>query len=158
MADGGASAPGAPEPPPAPALGDFVVAPIPADPEPLLTSGRWVFDLRYARGQVELLGVKRIDLPATAPTPRAMGRFALELYEGPALVERVRFDFPLLGAAPPEDAGLRTAPDLERGLTTRIGVLFPVTDKGRRLELLDRATGRRWPLPWPPPWPEGGNL
>ena len=33
-----------------------------------------------------------------------MGRFALELYEGPTLIERVRFDFPMLGG-PEADAG-----------------------------------------------------
>jgi hypothetical protein len=73
-----------------------------------------------------------------------MGRFALELFEGASLVERVRFDFPLLGA-PDADAGL----SLSLKLRTRIGVVFPATKRGIRLELTDRATGKRWALPWP---------
>jgi hypothetical protein len=74
-----------------------------------------------------------------------MGRFALELFEGPTLIERVRFDFPLLGAPEP-DASL----SFSGKLRTRIGVVFPATKRGTRLELWDRATGRRWSLPWPP--------
>jgi hypothetical protein len=73
-----------------------------------------------------------------------MGRFALELFEGPTLIERVRFDFPLLGV-PDEEGGV----SLTRKLRTRIGALFPATKRGTRLELWDRASNRRWSLPWP---------
>jgi hypothetical protein len=75
-----------------------------------------------------------------------MGRFALELYDGLALVERVRFDFPLLGA-PDVDSGKDPLGDKIR---SRTGVVFPRVAKGTRLELHDRATGQRWSLPWPP--------
>ena len=51
------------------------------------------------KGEVYLLGVKKVDLPGPQATPRAIGRFAIELFEGPVLIERVRFDFPMLGAA-----------------------------------------------------------
>jgi hypothetical protein len=118
----------------------------PADPAPLVATSEWIYDLRWSRGVPSLLGVHKIDLPAPQRTPRAMGRFALELFEGPVLVERVRFDFPLMGASEPEDGGV----SLEKNLTTRIGVMFPVTWHGTRLELWDRATDRRWSLPWPP--------
>jgi hypothetical protein len=125
--------------------------PTPPDPQPLVEAEQRVFDLRWDRGEVWLLGVEAAKLPAPQATPRAMGRFALELYEGPglALVERVRFDFPLLG--PPEGDG--GGPSLTAKLRTRIGVMFPATSRGTRLELVDRATGRRWALPWPLPVP-----
>ena len=61
------------------------------------------------------------------------------------LFRSVRFDFPLLGTVE-ADAGL----SLSRNLRTRIGVVFPATRRGTRLELWDRATNRRWSLPWPP--------
>ncbi len=112
--------------------------------------GQWVFDLRWDKGDVYLLGVHRIDLAAPQLTPRAMGRFALELFEGPALIERVRFDFPMLGAGEAPDAGRQAPPSFEKKLSTRIGVMFPATTKGTKLELWDRATDRRWPLVWPP--------
>lgn len=127
------------------AIANVVVTPTPPDPPALVERGQWVFDLRWDRGDVWLLGVHGRELPAPQPTPRVMGRFALELFEGPTLVERVRFDFPLLGAPEP-DAGVSFATKLR----TRIGVVFPATRRGTRLELWDRATDRRWSLPWPP--------
>jgi hypothetical protein len=122
---------------------------IPPDPPPMRERAQWVFDLRYDRGEVYLLEVHRLDLSAPQETPRAMGRFALELFEGPTLIERVRFDFPLLGDEP-RDGGLRTVPYFGKKLSTRIGVMFPASSRGTKLELLDRATDRRYPLPWPP--------
>jgi hypothetical protein len=118
------------------------------DPPALVERSEWVFDLEWDRGQVWLRGTHAFNWPAPQPTPRVMGRFALELFEGAALIERVRFDFPLLGAALP-DASISFEPKLR----TRIGVVFPRAARGTRLELCDRATGRRWAMPWPPPPP-----
>jgi hypothetical protein len=124
---------------------DMTIAPIPADPSPLIEREQWVFDLRWDQGEVWLLGVQGVQLAVPRPSPRAMGRFAVELYEGRALIERVRFDFPLLGASE-SDAGM----SFTKRLGTRIGVFFPATKRGTRLELWDRASNRRWFLPWPP--------
>src|SRR5580704_8796011 len=107
---------------------DLVVTSTPPDPQPM-------------------------DLPVPQATPRAMGRFAIELFEGAALLERVRFDFPLLGALEASDGGWNSAPSLTQKLRTRIGVVFPAARRGTRLELVDRATNRRWSLPWPPDEP-----
>jgi hypothetical protein len=131
---------------------DIVIAPIPADPQPMTERSQWVFDLRWDRGDVWLLGVQPLELTTPRETPRVMGRFALELFEGAALLERTRFDFPLLGAPVAGDGG-RTAPSFSQNLRTRIGVVFPATSRGTRLELWDRATNRRWSLPWPPAQP-----
>ncbi len=134
---------------PLPGAQEIVVTSIPADPTPLVERSQWVFDLRWDRGDVWLLGINPLELPAPQATPRAMGRFAIELFEGPALVERVRFDFPLLG--PPEpDGGSGPRLSFSPKLRTRVGVVFPATARGTRLELWDRATNRRWSLPWPP--------
>jgi hypothetical protein len=124
---------------------------IPPDPPPMVARKQWVFDLRWSKGEPYLLGIHPLDLGAAQETQRAMGRFAIELFEGPTLIERVRFDFPMLGADEPLDGGYMGPPSFQRKLTTRIGVMFPVTTRGTRLELWDRATDRRWPLPWPPP-------
>lgn len=123
---------------------------IPPDPPPMVARKQWVFDLRWSKGEPYLLGIHPLDLGAPQETQRAMGRFAIELFEGPTLIERVRFDFPMLGADEPQDGGYMGPPSFQRKLTTRIGVMFPVTSRGTRLELWDRATDRRWPLPWPP--------
>jgi hypothetical protein len=135
----------------APAIGPDRPARIPPDPSPMVEKGQWVFDLRYDKGDLFLVGLHRMELAAAQATPRAMGRFALELFEGPTLIERVRFDFPLLGAGDSfQDAGFFAAPSFERKLNTRIGVMFPASSRGNRLELWDRATNKRWSLPWPP--------
>jgi hypothetical protein len=128
-----------------PDAGPVDVSRSPADPAPIVARSRWIFDLRWDSGDVWLLGVRVEELPSPRATPHAMGRFAIELYEGPTVIERVRFDFPLLGAAEP-DAGV----SLSRRLRTSIGVYVPVTSRGTRLLLVDRATSSRWELPWPP--------
>lgn len=153
-ADAGAPLPQNSPAPKKPADAGLVVTKTPPDPSPLSERKQWVFDLRYDKGDLYLLGVHPLDLGAPQVTPRAMGRFAIELFEGPTLIERVRFDFPFLGAGEPTtDAGNRySAPPkfAESKVTTRIGVMFPATARGTRLELWDRATDQRWPLPWPP--------
>jgi hypothetical protein len=131
---------------PVPLVPDIVLTRTAPDPPAMVERSQLVFDLRWDRGDAWLVGVHRLELPQPQATPRAMGRFALELFEGAALIERVRFDFPLLGV-PELDAG----PSLERKLRTRTGVVFPATKRGTRLELCDRATGRRWTVPWPVP-------
>lgn len=121
------------------------------DPPALLERKQWIFDLRYDHGDVYLLGMHQVELPAPQATPRAMGRFAIELYEGPTVIERARFDFPLLSTggldAGPKD---RNQVDFDAKLISRIGVMFPSTSRGNRLELWDRGTDQRWTLPWPP--------
>lgn len=123
---------------------------IPPDPPALVERQQWVFDLRWDRGEVYLVQVHRTDMGGPHATPRVMGRFALELYEGPTLIERARFDFPMLGAVESADGGYKAPPRFEPKLKTRIGVFFPATKRGTRLELWDRAKNVRWTLPWPP--------
>ncbi|MDB5214521.1 MAG: hypothetical protein JWO86_2448 [Myxococcaceae bacterium] len=143
--------------------GGSVISKTPPDPPPMNERMQWVFDLRWDRGDVYLLEVHKIDMGAPHATPRVMGRFALELFEGPTLIERVRFDFPMLGVPEPPDAGMRTEPRFEPKLKTRIGVLFPATNRGTKLELWDRARDVRVALPWPPhegpagPVPDAGG-
>jgi len=115
----------------------------------LTERSQWLLDLRWDRGDVWLLGTRRTDMHTPRVTPRAMGRFALELYEGPALIERLRFDFPLLGA---DFDGVESdhSLSLSQKLRTRVGVLFPATSRGTQLVLKDRRSGISWTLPWPP--------
>jgi hypothetical protein len=132
----------------------------PPDPPAIVEKSQWVYDLRYSQGELYLLGIHRLELPAPQATPRAMGRFSLELYEGTTLLERARFDFPMLGdnAAVPVHSSPDASTELPIGgrpvqlskITTRVGVMFPASPRGTRIEIVDRALDRRWPLPWPP--------
>jgi hypothetical protein len=134
---------------PSPGMPDIAITKTPPDPPALVERSQWVYDLRWDRGDLWLLGVHPLELAAPQATPRVMGRFAVELFEGPTLIERVRFDFPLLGTAEPDGS-----PTFGAKLKTRIGVVFPATRRGTRLELWDRATNRRWALPWAPQAPD----
>lgn len=129
--------------------GSGPISHIPPDPSPLEDKKQWQIDLRWDKGEVYLVAVRPLDLEAPRVTPRVMGRFAIELYEGKTLMERVRFDFPGLIDGDIVDAGHADPPRMDRHLTSRIGVLFPRISRGTRLELWDRATDRRWPLGWP---------
>jgi hypothetical protein len=131
------------------------ISKIPPDPPAMVSRKQWVFDLRWSSGAPYLVAVHPLDMGEPQSTPRVMGRFAIELFEGPTLIERVRFDFPMLGA-PEADAGWNAPPSLEKKLNTRIGVMFPAVERGTRLELWDRATDTRWPLPWPIEGADGG--
>ncbi|HEX7663619.1 MAG TPA: hypothetical protein VF407_03870 [Polyangiaceae bacterium] len=141
----------------------FVLTKTAPDPTALVSAKQWVYDLRYDKGSIYLLGVHPLDLPSPQATPRVMGRFAIELFEGPTLVERVRFDFPMMAGTGIErpDAGTRRTyedrqrVDFEEKMVTRIGVIFPQTRRGNRMDLVDRATGTRLKLPWPPVGPDG---
>jgi hypothetical protein len=91
-------------------------------------------------------------------TARRMGRFAIELWIGQELVERVRFDFPALGLQAPSDPEGPRRPlyppeNFSKGVHVRQTVLVPAAARARRAVLLDRATGESQSLPWPPDQP-----
>jgi hypothetical protein len=121
------------------------------DPAPLVTRHQWVVDLGYQAGTVVFGGARRVQLARPSGTPRAMGRFALELFIGKELIDRVRFDFPLLGADDFADTPRRwdSPPSFELYLSTRAAVMFPHSERATRAVLVDRATGNVWALPWP---------
>src|SRR5690606_41135099 len=52
--------------------------------------------LPICEGQIELRSVEPVELEKPVATARRMGRFAVELLIGQELIDRVRFDFPLL--------------------------------------------------------------
>lgn len=152
----GGAAPGpSGEPAPTPTPPTAGYAP---DPPPLRTRHQWIVTLVYHEGEVSFRGARQVELAQAVPTARNVGRFALELYVGSELLDRLRFDFPLLGAD--EFAGLRrpwdAPPTFERHLSTSTAVMIPRSERATRLVLVDRASGRTWSLPFPPDQPLAG--
>jgi hypothetical protein len=142
--DGGAN------PPPAPA--DTALP----DPEPLRLERQWDYELMYDRGRVRVLGVQERTFPKPIVTARRMGRFAIELWIGGELIDRVRFDFPLLPAETLHSGPrhpLHEPPSFAEGLVARRHVLVPASPRATRAVLVDRATGKSRFLPWPPDHP-----
>lgn len=119
------------------------------DPAPLVLKDQWRYRLGYQGGRTRVLSTHALTLAAPTATARRMGRFAIELFIGDELIDRVRFDFPLLGDAPPEGPGL----NWQLGVKSEVTVLVPRSPRARRALLVDRATGERIELPWPPDEP-----
>jgi hypothetical protein len=118
--------------------------PIPPDPTPLVTGAVFVLTVKYDKGVVSIAKARREKLPKKGAVERHFGRFAAELYSGPTLVERVRFDFPLIN----DDS--KTAEAYENGLTVAVEVKIPDSDRPNKLEIWDRATDKRWTFDYPP--------
>jgi hypothetical protein len=125
------------------------------DPPPLRASEHYVYLLVHDRGQVSVQSVQRWHSPTPLPTARSMGRYAVELWIGRELVDRVRFDFPMLAAEPAPRPGTRRPlhepPSLGAGAVVTRRVVVPASQRATRAVLVDRATGVTQPLPWPPP-------
>jgi hypothetical protein len=127
------------------------------DPQPLRINRQWQYDILYERGRLRVARVEGLRFPQPVVTAREMGRYAIELWIGAELVERVRFDFPLLGAEDPaamnERGALKQTPSLAATTTVTRRVLVPASPRATRALLIDRATGESQPLPWPPDAP-----
>jgi hypothetical protein len=117
---------------------------IPPDPLPLLSDSFFVLTLHYEKQNITLEKVKRLATKTKTSVPRTFGRFAAELFVGPTLIERVRFDFPLIA----DDSVVGEA--YAKGLSVSIDVKVPESDRPTRMEIWDRATDRRWSLAYPP--------
>jgi hypothetical protein len=130
--------------------------PFAPDPEPLALREQYEMELRYARGTVRVESIRSRTFDKPVPTAREMGRFAIELWIGHELVDRVRFNFPLLGAEPAPTGKrrpLKQPPTFSAASDVRRTVLVPKSDRATSARIIDRATGEIVPLPWPPESP-----
>lgn len=123
------------------------------DPQPLALATQWEYELYYDSGRVSVVRVRPRLFKQPVVTARRMGRYAIELWIGQELVDRVRFDFPAIAGAPAADAGpkpLEEPVSLAERATVSRQVLVPASPRATRAVLIDRATGKTQPLPWPP--------
>jgi hypothetical protein len=122
------------------------------DPPAILSADQFVLTLRYEAGKATVERVRKVHLAQPRVTPRNTGRFAIELLSGRTLVERVRFDFPLMGAD--ELAGMprqyNAPPRFENRAVVSRDVMVPDSPRFSRARLVDRATQRITPIAWPP--------
>lgn len=124
----------------------------PPDPEPLRQAEQYEYTFEYDSGRARFVGVRALRFDDPVVTPRKMGRFAVELWVGAELVDRVRFDFPLLAAEDPPPKKRRPLdepPSLTSGVL-KATVLVPAAVRARRAVLVDRGTERETELDWPP--------
>lgn len=127
------------------------------DPTPLAVATQWEVEVRYDRGALSVVSATKRTFPEPQVTPRRMGRFAVELWIGHELIDRVRFDFPLVGAPRPESKvqDLSAPVRLDDTITVSQTLLVPNSERATRAVLVDRATGKETPFAWPPDRPDG---
>jgi hypothetical protein len=132
------------------------VRPTLPDPEPLRIARHWDYLVSYDAGKVRVVKVTERVFPKPAVTQRHLGRYAIELWIGHELLDRVRFDFPALAAEPivsPGPRPLKETPSLAKAAVVAARVLVPASPRATRAVLVDRKTGMEQLLPWPPDAP-----
>jgi len=132
----------------------------PPDPPPLTERAWWVYPVTYDRGTLRVEPPQLECLARPATSARRMGRFAFELWLGAELIERIRFDFPLLAAEVPrtaEHGPLRQEPSFAPGARVSVSVRVPASARALRAHILDRATGQTSAVDWPPGAPGAGT-
>jgi hypothetical protein len=122
----------------------------PPDPPGVPTTQHWLFDVKVDKGVVSLDRVRPVTLKHAEPTPRVMGRYAIELWIGSELLDRLRFNVPLGGNLPREDDGRPfKRPSFDK-VTARFSVRMADQPRATYLKLVDRATGEEQRFLWPP--------
>jgi hypothetical protein len=123
------------------------------DPPPLALPGSWLYPVTYDHGALRVGQPLLECVKRPSPTARRMGRFAFELWLGRELIERLRFDFPLLAAETPRTGPrkpLREEPSFAPGARVSVSLRMPASDRATSARILDRATGESVAVAWPP--------
>ncbi|MFO0569195.1 MAG: hypothetical protein U0263_26285 [Polyangiaceae bacterium] len=126
------------------------------DPEALREQRHFEYEIVYEQGKVRVASVHAVRFTHAVPAPHKMGRYAIELWIGKELLERVRFDVPLVAAEDPRHKKahpLHEPPSFASGVVVSMKVLVPASARATRAVLWDRATNERTELPWPPDAP-----
>lgn len=133
------------------------------DPPARASKKQWTLEIAARAGKVSAERATSSLLKQPAESPRILGRFALELYVGPELLDRVRFNVPLMGNGPVEHSTRRAYhnPDTDQ-VTTSLKVRLADSPRAAYLVLVDRFTEERQRFEWPPsadgklvPWKSG---
>ena len=113
-----------------------------ADPVALRVKQQYQLELYFDKGEVGVSNVTSKLYSSPKLTERRLGRFAVEFWIGDELLERIRFNFPLLAPSSDQD-------HLESGLKTSTVLEVPFVERATRARILDRQTGQTWPVELP---------
>lgn len=128
------------------------------DPEPLVERAWWSYPVSYDRGAIVVGQPDLVCVPRPLPTARRIGRFAFELWLGRELIDRLRFDFPLLASEEPREGSrrpLHETPRFAPGARVSVTLRVPASERATGARILDRATGDTIAVTWPPPSSDG---
>lgn len=134
------------------ALAEPPKLPFSPDPPSKASRAQWTFAIASRGGKLTIDKVQASTLDKPAESPRVLGRFALELYVGKELLDRVRFDVPLLEAPPEQGPSRHSFKRRSRFENVNAKVSARMADNPRAsyLVLVDRATGDTTRFDWPP--------
>lgn len=121
------------------------------DPPPRASQKQWIVDLTAKANRVSADRARAVTLDKPVESPRVLGRFALELWIGRELLDRVRFNIPLMGGEP--SIGNRNGlprPRLEENVTAHLTLRIADNPRAAYLLLVDRDTGEAQKMEWPP--------
>jgi len=123
------------------------------DPQALTSVLHLRLSMHFLRGELRLENLVPVHYAKEVASERKVGRFAIELWIGRELLERARFDFPLLGAPVDETPtnGDSARPKFDAGADVTRDVLVAFSERATRAVVVDRATGNTWELHSPPP-------
>lgn len=121
------------------------------DPPPQASKKQWLLKLAVREGKPRIQEAKLYEIPKPLATSRMMGRYAFELYVGKELLDRLRFNVPLLGEGPPEGHAKRALarPRFDQ-VSVKLSIQIADQPRATRALLLDRATGEEQHFSWPP--------
>jgi hypothetical protein len=118
------------------------------DPAAIASTKQWVFEVPVRQGKPSIGTVRPVVFDKPAATTRVLGRFAIEFWIGKELIDRVRFDVPLL-----EDPTKRKNRRLGSPafmVNARLSVRLADSPRATSVVLVDRATGEAQHFAWPP--------
>lgn len=121
----------------------------PPDPPGVVAKKQWVFDLEYRNGKAGVRKVEPIFLNNPAATARVMGRFAVELWVGKELLDRMRFEVPLLDDPSMHRKGALSGPRFGN-VSTHMRVRIADNPRATYVAVVDRSTGDVQRFAWPP--------
>src|SRR5690349_21224686 len=93
----------------------------PPDPPGHASKKQWTVEVTAKGGKVTAERATAATADKPVETPRVFGRFALELWVGKELLDRARFNVPLMGDDPPQGNRNRLPrPRFDQGVTTKV--------------------------------------
>jgi hypothetical protein len=119
------------------------------DPPPRASLKQWIFDIEVEKGRVRIDKIRTVTLKKPRSTLRVMGRYAIELYIGNELLDRIRFNVPIAGDGPREGKGPFSRPRFDQ---VNASLMVRIADNPRATygQLVDRATEKVTRFSWPP--------
>lgn len=132
------------------ALADSAKKAEPSDPQPVESTKQWVFEIQVKSSVPGISKVTELELKKPEATPRMTGRWAIELYVGTELLDRLRFNVPLGGDDADNGKGQPGQKRPVFKVNTRMFLRMADAKRAAVLKLVDRTTGDVRAYRWPP--------